>query len=142
MTEKETTCQRRRGWIAGAVVYAAGLLWVSVTPATYMGRLNSTLFPGADKVFHFVAYLFFAIILAKMLGLATNRRIAMAAVAGVCAGAYGFALEGMQGALGWRCFSLWDLGANVAGAAVGSAVVIVAIALRRGRPSHDSASVG
>ena len=98
---------RRRKWL-GAIVWAAAILVVSSIPSPTLGP---SLFPGCDKVAHFIEYL--------ILGLALRYWTGGGAAMG--AAALGFAAldEIHQRFIPGREMSFWDFAADAAGLAVG-----------------------
>ena len=98
---------RRHRWI-GAVVWAVAILMVSSLPSPSLGP---TLFPGCDKVAHFIEYLIFGLALRYW----ARGSLAVGAVA------LGFAAldEIHQRFIPGREMSFWDFTADAAGLAVG-----------------------
>ena len=112
---------RQRGWTALVLCYAAGLLVVSLLPAS--GETMAATGPlgvvAVDLWFHAGGYALFALLLARATG-ATTVQSLLAVLALVAL--YGLAIEGLQTVVATRQFSLFDALANTAGATVAVAV--------------------
>lgn len=95
--------------------YAAALAWGSLSASPAQGAFWPR-FPHADKAAHFLAYLFFGLLLLRAIQARTT--VARASAAFIAA-AYGVMLEAIQPAAsaGARECSALDMAANAAGAA-------------------------
>ncbi len=106
----------RAALIAAGWLWAAAIVWLSVTPRPPQIDLAQ-----GDKLGHLAAYgtlmVWFALLYP-----ARRTRIA-------CAGAFvalGVALEFVQGALGYRTFDVLDMAANTAGVLLGWGCALLA----------------
>lgn len=120
------------------IAYTILLAVLSLLPKTSLDRIPR-FFPGEDKVAHFLAYGFYALLLLWGLGVRRNgpRWVWVAIVTAACT-TYGVLLELLQAALPQvgRAFSFSDMAANAAGALVCS----TAVARRSALPDQSGRS--
>ena len=114
----------RRSWL-GAVIWAAAILVVSSIPNPSLGP---SLFPGCDKIAHFIEYLILGLALRYWVG--SNWAMGAAAL--------GFAAldEIHQRFIPGRQMSFWDFAADAAGLAVG--YFILGQKIWAGRKARDA----
>ncbi|WP_116127617.1 VanZ family protein [Lewinella sp. IMCC34183] len=110
-------------WITGA--YTLLLVYVSLAP----GQRIPTIFDWSklispDKIAHFGAYAFFAVLLSFSIGTASYRK--RAATAALAAALFGVLMEFLQGIAGTgRDFDPVDMVANLIGALLGAALILL-----------------
>lgn len=105
----------RAAALAGGWLYAAAIVWLSLSPSS-----PETGFEHGDKLGHFLAYgvlMFWFAILHR----STNVRLAY----GAGWVALGIALEFAQGATGFRTLELADMAANILGVLIGAIAALI-----------------
>ena len=101
----------RAAALAGGWLYAAAIVWLSLTPEP----VPVPEFAFGDKLQHFLAY---ALLMFWFSVLYRGRSARLACGAGCIA--LGIALEFAQGATGYRSLELGDMAANALGVAAGA----------------------
>jgi len=119
----------RMDWaLVGA--FALLLLVCSMTAARPVRELPQLL-PGRDKALHFCAYGILCVFLCRALGGPPAMGLGRMAAALLLAIFYGLMIEALQAGLAARTCSLWDAGANAAGALAGAVVWLAAMRRKR-----------
>jgi len=114
----------RRALLVGGWIYAAAIVWLSLTPSP--PELN---IEGSDKLGHFIAYG----VLMFWFGVLYRSARARIGWALFCL-ALGVALEFAQRATGYRSFELADMAADALGVLAGA---LAALSLPRAAPAAE-----
>jgi len=107
---------RRWLWVAWCVTLVMVVIG-SLLPGPWMARIQTSVFPASDKLFHFTGYC----LLAALPALGSRRRLEIVAFAAVAV-LLGVVLEISQRLVPGRVVDLADLGANNLGVFTGAAL--------------------